>query len=273
MPIKKLINVVAALASSLHPRNGRAAARAIMTSDSVPKEIALDVTTDAGSFRVGGIAKGAGMIDPNMATMLSVVTTDLAVSKVDLKKCLKIAVAQSFNRITVDGDMSTNDTVILLSSGASNAAVNLDAFQEALNVVTLDLATKIVLDGEGVSRFIEVIVRGAKSLRDARMAAEAVAKSQLVKCAWAGGDPNWGRILDAVGYSGAAMDPDRADIDYDNVAAVRSGMAASTPIAKLRKVAAKKRFTVVIDLHLGNSEYSVLTTDLTEDYVKFNLGE
>jgi glutamate N-acetyltransferase/amino-acid N-acetyltransferase len=273
MPIKKLIDVVPALVSSLHPKNGRAAALAIMTSDSVPKEIALDVTTDAGSFRVGGIAKGAGMIDPNMATMLSVVTTDLAVSKADLKKCLKIAVAQSFNRITVDGDMSTNDTVILLSSGASNAAVDLDAFQEALNVVTLDLATKIVLDGEGVSRFIEVIVRGAKSLRDARMAAEAVAKSQLVKCAWAGGDPNWGRILDAVGYSGAAMDPDRADIDYDNIAAVRFGMAAATPVAKLQKVAAKKRFTVVIDLHLGNSGYSVLTTDLTEDYVKFNLGE
>lgn len=273
MPFSKIAAAVPDLIAGLNAKGSLAAARAIMTSDSVPKEIALEVTDGSSSFRVGGIAKGAGMIDPNMATMLCVVTTDAALSKADLKKCLRTAVSQSFNRITVDGDMSTNDTVILLSSGASDAVVDLDAFQAALNTVTLDLATKIVLDGEGVSRFVEVIVRGAKSITDARRAAEAVAKSQLVKCAWAGGDPNWGRILDAVGYSGAAMDPDTADIDYDNVPAVRAGMAAPTAFAKLQKVAAKKKFQVIIDLHVGTAEYSVLTTDLTEDYVKFNLGE
>jgi len=273
MPMEKITPRIPALVSGLSAKGSLSAARAIMTSDSVPKEIAVEVLTAGQSFRIGGIAKGAGMIDPNMATMLCVVTTDLALSKADLKRCLKLAVQQSFNRITIDGDMSTNDTVILLSSGRSTATVDLEAFQSALNLVTLDLATKIVLDGEGVSRSIEVIVRGAKSVADARAAAEAVAKSQLVKCAWAGGDPNWGRILDAVGYSGAKMDANCVDIDYDSVPAVRDGMAAATPFAKLQKVAAKKKFSVTVDLHVGAAEYSVLTTDLTEDYVKFNLGE
>lgn len=273
MPMEKILPRIPALVTALSPKGSLPAARAIMTSDSVPKEIAVEVGTGIDRFRIGGIAKGAGMIDPNMATMLCVVTTDLALTKADLKKSLKLAVQQSFNRITIDGDMSTNDTVILLSSGRSAAPVDLDAFQHALNLVTLDLATKIVLDGEGVSRFIEVVVRGAKSVSDARAAAEAVAKSQLVKCAWAGGDPNWGRILDAVGYSGARMNPDTVDIDYDVVPAVRGGMAAKTPFAKLQKVAAKKKFCVTVDLHMGTAEYSVLTTDLTEDYVKFNLGE
>jgi glutamate N-acetyltransferase/amino-acid N-acetyltransferase len=273
MPMEKLVARIPALVSALSPKGSLSAARAIMTSDSVPKEIAVEVGDGKTCFRIGGIAKGAGMIDPNMATMLCVVTTDLALPKATLKSALKLAVQQSFNRITIDGDMSTNDTVILLSSGQSPAPVDLDAFQQALNEVTLDLATKIVLDGEGVSRFIEVVVRGAKTTKDARAAAEVVAKSQLVKCAWAGGDPNWGRILDAVGYSGAKIDADLVDIDYDTVAAVRGGTAAKTPFAKLQKVAAKKKFCVTVDLHVGTAEYSVLTTDLTEDYVKFNLGE
>lgn len=277
MPMKAITRAIPELVSTLAPRASLAAAKAIMTSDSVPKEFAVEVIPGSGNrFRIGGIAKGAGMIDPNMATMLCVLTTDAMLPRTDLKKCLRIAVEQSFNRITVDGDMSTNDTVILIANGTASEAgtpADLPAFQDALNMVSLDLATKIVLDGEGVSKFIDVIVRGAASNRDARRAAEAVAKSQLVKCAWAGGDPNWGRILDAVGYSGAKMDPDTADIDYDNLAIVRKGMAAKTPNAHLLKVAAKKAFKVVIDLHIGEGKYSVLTTDLTEDYVRFNLGE
>ncbi len=272
MPIKKIRAAIPGLVGSLDGKSSSDVATAIMTSDSVPKERAVEVSVGKKTFRVGGLAKGAGMIDPNMATMLSVITTDAALTKAEAKRMLKLAVERSFNRITVDGDMSTNDTVILLCSGAAGR-VDLPAAQGALDAVALDLATKIVLDGEGVSRFVEVMVRGAKSGKDARRAAEAVANSQLVKCAWAGGDPNWGRILDAVGYSGAKFDPDLADIDYDQVAAVRGGMPAKTAPARLRKVAAKRNFVVTVDLHAGDGAYSVLTTDLTEEYVRFNLGE
>ncbi len=176
-----------------------------MTSDTFPKEIALAVKTKAGTFRLGGIAKGAGMIDPNMATMLCVITTDARLPQPALRKALRASVEVSFNRITVDGDMSTNDTVIALANGASGVTPPLADFQNALDKVTQELARMIVLDGEGVSKFVEVIVRGAASPKDARRAAEAVGNSTLTKCAWAGGDPNWGRIMDALGYSGAKM--------------------------------------------------------------------
>ncbi len=272
LPIEKITAGIFALAAKLDAKSSAAAARAIMTSDTVPKEAAREFVSEGRKFRVGGLAKGAGMIDPNMATMLCVITTDAGFAKVELQRMLRGAVERSFNRITIDGDMSTNDTVLLLSNGVRGRPVAAD-FQAALDAVTLELAHKIVLDGEGVSRFVEVEVRGAKSGWDARLAAEAVANSTLTKCAWAGGDPNWGRVLDAVGYSGAAVDPDAVSIDYDKVAAVRNGMPAKTSFAKLRAVAAKKAFTVTVDLRLGAGAHTVFTTDLTEAYVKFNLGE
>jgi len=273
LPIEKVRAAIPGLVARLDVRSSTAAAGAIMTSDSVAKEIAFEFENGDGRIRVGGIAKGAGMIDPNMATMLCVMTTDAALSKTEARRALKLAVERSFNRITVDGDMSTNDTVILLASGVAGAVRDFSAFQDALDAAALDLATKIVLDGEGVSRFIEVEVSGAASVKDARLAAEAVANSQLVKCAWAGGDPNWGRIMDAAGYSGAKLNPDRVDIDYDGVAAVRGGMPAPTLFARLQKVAARKKFKVSVNLNLGEKTYSVMTTDLTEAYVRFNLGE
>lgn len=272
LPIGKMVAKIPELVAKLDGKSSKAAAAAIMTSDTVQKEAAREFVSGGRKYRVGGIAKGAGMIDPNMATMLCVITTDAAFSKAELKQKLKLAVERSFNRITVDGDMSTNDTVILLASGVQGRPAD-DAFQAALDAVAHDLAMKIVLDGEGVSRFVEVEVRGAKSERDARLAAEAIANSTLTKCAWAGGDPNWGRILDAAGYSGAALDPDKVSIDYDRVAAVRNGMPAKTPFSKLQAVAAKKAFKVTVDLHLGKAGYTVYTTDLTEAYVNFNLGE
>ncbi len=272
LPIEKMTAKIPALAARLDAKSSTAAARAIMTSDTVPKEAAREFVSHGRKFRVGGLAKGAGMIDPNMATMLCVITTDAEIPKAGLRKMLKLAVERSFNRITIDGDMSTNDTVLLLASGVQGRPDAAD-FQAALDAVALDLAHKIVLDGEGVSRFIEVEIRGAKSAKDARLAAEAVANSTLTKCAWAGGDPNWGRILDAVGYSGAVMDPEETSIDYDRVPAVRNGMPAKTPFAKLQAVAAKKAFKVTVDLHVGAAAYTVFTTDLTEAYVKFNLGE
>jgi glutamate N-acetyltransferase/amino-acid N-acetyltransferase len=148
-----------------------------------------------------------------------------------------------------------------------------NTFQAALDHVTRELAYKIVLDGEGVTRFVEVVVRGAQSLADARRAAEAIANSNLVKCAWYGGDPNWGRIMDAVGYSGAKVREELVDIFYDGLAAVREGVAARTPVEALRKIAAEKRFTVTVDLNLGTADHIVYTTDLTADYVEFNKGE
>ena len=271
MPMDRVAQGIAALKPS---RNGSAAcAAAIMTSDTFAKEYAVEVKTSKGSFRVGGIAKGAGMIDPNMATMLCVVTTDAAIPQPTLRAELKRSVANSFNRITIDGDMSTNDTVILLANGLSACSPDISAFSQALDEVTRALARMIVSDGEGVSRFVEVEVTGAANDKEARTAAEAIANSTLVKCAWAGGDPNWGRILDAVGYCGVKVDDTTADIFYDKLASVKNGIAAKTPFEKLRAVAAKKSFKVTVDLKLGKGSYYVWTTDLTEEYVRLNLGE
>jgi glutamate N-acetyltransferase/amino-acid N-acetyltransferase len=271
MPMDRIQKGIAALMP--HRKGSSKAAAAIMTSDTFAKEFAVEVKTSSGSYRIGGIAKGAGMIDPNMATMLCVVTTDAALTQSVLRSELKRSVANSFNRITIDGDMSTNDTVILLCNGMSGLAPDLKGFSAALDEVTRTLARMIVSDGEGVSRFVEVEVRGASSEKEARTAAEAIANSTLVKCAWAGGDPNWGRILDAVGYCGVKMDESKADIFYDKLASVKDGIAAKTSFEKLRAIAAKKSFKVTVDLKLGKGSYYVWTTDLTEEYVRLNLGE
>lgn len=252
---------------------GAAAARAIMTSDTFSKEIAFEIRTEDGAFRIGGMAKGAGMIDPNMATMLCVITTDATVPRAALRQVLRESVEDSFNRITIDGDMSTNDTVILLANGRSGITPAPGVLRGALDGVTRALARMIVEDGEGVSRFVEVEVRRAASKGDARRAAEAIANSTLVKCAWAGGDPNWGRILDAVGYSGAKIDESATDIFYDALPVATGGVAAATPAKKLRQIAARKAFRVTVDLRIGAASHVVWTTDLTEEYVRLNLGE
>ena len=219
------------------------------------------------------MAKGAGMIDPNMATMLCVVTTDASVGAPALRAMLRDSVEDSFNRITIDGDMSTNDTVILLANGASRISPEPNLFRQALDTVTRALAHLIVEDGEGVSRFVEVEVRRAANKADAKRAAEAIANSTLVKCAWAGGDPNWGRILDAVGYSGVKMQESQADIFYDALPVAVDGVVAKTPVKKLRQIAARKAFRVTVDLKIGQASHVVWTTDLTEEYVRLNLGE
>lgn len=279
MPIKRIEEHIATLPKVLKKDGSTNAARAIMTSDTFPKEIAVEFKLGGKRVRIGGIAKGAGMIDPNMATMLCFLTTDAAIGKKELQNQLSIAVEQSFNRITVDGDMSTNDTAILLANGlAGNAPVRhgtpeAKLFQAALNYVTRALACMMVEDGEGVSKFVEVQVIGAATFQDARKAAEAVANSTLVKCAWFGGDPNWGRIMDAIGYSSARLREEMVDIFYDGVIAVKNGVASKTPFAKLKAIASGKRFKVTIDLHLGSAEYTVFTTDLTMRYVELNMGE
>lgn len=279
LPIAKLEKAITAAAGTLRRESSLRAARAIMTSDTFPKQAAVRLRIEGKTVRIGGIAKGAGMIDPNMATMLCFITTDAVIGKRELRETLAAAVEQSFNRITVDGDMSTNDTVLALANGrAGNAPIRLGSparkvFQAGLNDVTNRLARMIVEDGEGVTKFVEVQVKGAATYQDARGAAEAVAKSVLVKCAWFGGDPNWGRIMDAIGYSGARLREEMVDIYYDGVIAVKNGMKSKTPFSKLKRIAGNDRFTVTIDLHLGTADYTVYTTDLTTKYVEFNRGE
>lgn len=279
LPIEKMEPVIAAMPATLQKDGSLKAARAIMTSDTFPKEVAVELVIEGVTVRIGGIAKGAGMIDPNMATMLCFITTDAALGKREAQKALSIAVEQSFNRITIDGDMSTNDTVIMLANGLSVTPArklggqSLKAFQGGLNHVTRQLASMIVQDGEGVTKFVEICVKGAPTFQDARKVAEAVANSTLVKCAWFGGDPNWGRIMDAIGYSSARIREELVDIYYDGVIAVKNGMASQTPFEKLREIAAGEKFTLTIDLHLGSAEYFVFTTDLSTRYVELNMGE
>jgi glutamate N-acetyltransferase/amino-acid N-acetyltransferase len=273
-------------------------AEAIMTSDSRPKEIAVELKLGGKTARIGGVCKGAGMIQPGMspngtrpasgphATMLGFITTDAAIEPKALKKCLEMAVAQSFNRITVDGDMSTNDTVLALANGlAGNKKItraehtDLKNFQAALDFVCLELAKMIVRDGEGVSRFVTVRVRGAKNPGDAEAAARTVANSSLVKTSWFGGDPNWGRILDALGYSPALIQESKIDLGYSLPGekkitfALRKGAPTAVPFKQLVKLVAEKEFDLHIFLNLGRGEAVVYTCDLTEQYVEFNKGD
>ena len=272
LPIVKVEAGIKQCLGALSQSGGASAAQAIMTTDTFAKEAAVQFKARGKTFRIGGIAKGAGMIQPNMATMLSFITTDAAIPRTALRKALTRAVNQSFNRISVDGDTSTNDTVILLANGMAGAPP-LAKFQEALDCVCLELAKMIVRDGEGVSKFVTLDVRGAVSDRDAEVAARAVANSVLVKTSWCGGDPNWGRILDALGYSRARIREDLVDIAYNGVSAVRGGMAARTPLAKLKKIVAQPTFTIDIHLHLGRGHCVMHTCDLTEKYVELNKGE
>jgi glutamate N-acetyltransferase/amino-acid N-acetyltransferase len=244
----------------------------VSRTDTFAKEVTVKLTAGRRTIHISGIAKGAGMIHPKMATMLSFITTDAAVPRAALQRALRTAVNHSFNRVSVDGDTSTNDTVILLANGAAGA-VPMSEFQAGLNFVCLELAKMIVRDGEGISRLVTINVHGAATERDAETAARSVANSILVKTSWCGGDPNWGRIMDALGYSRAKVREELVDIAYDGVQAVRRGMPTRTPLAKLKIVVARPTFTIDIKLHLGRGHCTMHTCDLTEKYVELNKGE
>jgi glutamate N-acetyltransferase/amino-acid N-acetyltransferase len=255
------------------------AARAIMTSDTRPKEIAVQVKIGDVKVMIGAIAKGAGMINPHMATMLCFITTDAAISKAEIVAATKEAVDLSFNRITVDGDMSTNDTVIVMANGqAGNKTITRGGegsaeFREALIEVMLELAKRIVSDGERVTKLVEVQVRGAASNMDAERVARAVANSKLVKCSWNGNDPNWGRILHAVGYSGARVKEEMVNIHLNGVIVTQNGLSAGTDGEKLIAAVSGSEFTVGIDLNLGKGAFTIYTSDLSPEYVDFNRTE
>ncbi|HEX5398799.1 MAG TPA: bifunctional glutamate N-acetyltransferase/amino-acid acetyltransferase ArgJ [Verrucomicrobiae bacterium] len=294
------------------PAQAAEAAEAIMTSDTRPKQIAVEFKLGGKTVRIGGICKGAGMIQPGMsatgarpaalhATMLCFITTDAAIDAKALQAALREAVAQSFNRITVDGDMSTNDTVLVLANGlaenpllvaadvrrlkskeskvrASSPRL-LQAFQAALNHVCLELAKMIVRDGEGVHRVVTVCVNGAKTVQDADAAARAVANSALVKTSWHGGDPNWGRIIDAVGYSQATVEEEKIDIGYSVPGgkkilwSLKRGQPSKATFKQLCAAVAPKEFDLHINLNLGKASAVIYAADLTEEYVDFNKGD
>ena len=281
--------------------NGAHAAEAIMTSDTRPKQIALQFKLGAQTVRMGGICKGAGMIQPGMsatgedpapkplhATMLCFITTDAAVGTSALRAALSQAVAASFNRITVDGDMSTNDTVLVLANGlAGNPKSKVEdqrskdffLFQNALTYLCLELAKMIVRDGEGVSRFVTVRVSGARSFADADAAARAVANSALVKTSWHGGDPNWGRIMGALGYSKASVVETRIDVGYSAPGSrkilwsLKRGQPTKATFKQLCAVVAPPEFDLHINLNLGRAVALIYAADLTEEYVTFNKGD
>jgi glutamate N-acetyltransferase/amino-acid N-acetyltransferase len=291
--------VEAAVGLGSTERHAAHVAEAMMTSDTRPKQIAVEVRIGGKKVRVGGICKGAGMIQPGMsanskrpaarplhATMLCFVTTDALIEQKALQNALGEAVAHSFNRITVDGDMSTNDTVLVLANGlAKNSVIRSVSsgagkiFQAALNRVCLELAKMIVRDGEGVSRFVTVRVSGAKSFTDADAAARAVANSALVKTSWHGGDPNWGRIIDALGYSPATIVEEKVDTGYSPPGSgkilwsLKRGQPTSATFKQLCAAVAEKEFDLHINLNLGKANALMYAADLTEDYVEFNKGD
>ncbi len=291
------------------PEHADQAAEAIMTSDTRSKQVAVEFKLGNQTVRLGGMCKGAGMIQPGMsptgkrpaalplhATMLCFLTTDAAVEAAALQRALSEAVALSFNRITVDGDMSTNDTVLLLANGQAAGetggqkskvagkpltarSAEFQAFQHALNHVCLELAKMIVRDGEGVSRFVTVRLQGARTFAEADAAARAVANSALVKTSWHGGDPNWGRIIDALGYSSAQVVEERVDIGYSAPASkkvlwsLKRGQPTAASFRELCQAAAAKEFDLHINLNLGRAAALIYAADLTEAYVEFNKGD
>ncbi len=261
--------------------DGTAAAEAILTTDTGPKAGAVQVMIGQQVVTVGGMSKGAGMIHPQMATTITVLTTDAAVAPAVLQAALRRAADQSFNRITVDGDRSTNDTILLLANGEAGApeitgpGEALDALQAALNAVTVRLAKAVAQDGEGATKLIEITVEGAQTDEDAERAAFAVANSPLVKTAIHGAGANWGRIMAAVGYSGAEVQPDRVTVRIGPVVVVERGTMAGGPerLEQAGEHLMGQDVRVGVDLGLGRGIATVWTCDLSEEYVKENAGD
>jgi glutamate N-acetyltransferase / amino-acid N-acetyltransferase len=274
LPIEKIEAGVRQI--ELSREQGNAFAEAIMTTDTRPKRLALEFEIEGHTVRLGGVSKGVGMIYPNMATMLCYLTTDAAVDPVWLKQELHAAVAASFNMISVDGDTSTNDTCLLFANGlAGNTPLDAHhpearTFHEALLHITQYLAREMAWDGEGASKLMTVQVKHARDKGDAVKAARAVTRSPLWQCALAGGDPNWGRIVMALGNSGCALDDETYDIFIGDVQVVAQGMAADHDEELARSAMAEKQVTITINLHLGDGEATAWGCDLTHGYIEIN---
>lgn len=257
-------------ANSLSVDGGANAAYAIMTTDTRPKVYAMRNT----QYAIGGMAKGAGMIHPNMATMLSVITTDAKISPDLLDQALRAAVNQSFNRISIDGDMSTNDTLLVLANGASGYEIrntqHVAEFTDALTIVATDLAKQIVRDGEGATKFVEIVVSGARDDADAARVAKAIANSPLVKTALYGGDANWGRVVAAAGYSGVAVEAVKMKLWFGDVNVFANGTPTNYDEADSTRAIAGKDVFIRLDLGMGRASATVWTCDLSHEYVTIN---
>jgi len=273
LDIEKIRAALPAAIRALAPDQGAEAARAIMTTDPFPKEAAARISIAGREITIGGMAKGSGMIEPKLATMLAFITTDAAVPGPLLSKALREAVDDTFNAITVDGDSSTNDCVMLLANGAGNATVDESSyglFLQGLRAVCLRLALGIVRGGEGATKLVTVTVSGATSPAEARQAAKTIANSLLVKTAIHGGDPNWGRLIAAAGRAGVAFDPARAAVMIGTVVLFKDGRPYDEAAPQAANYLKNKELTVLVDLGVGSASSTVWTCDLSADYVRIN---
>lgn len=279
MPMEKLEEGIPRAADLLDREGGvdMTVARAMMTTDLRPKTIAVQMQSDAweGELRIGGSCKGSGMIAPNMATMLCFITTDAALPAGLLQEALSAAVARTFNRVTVDSDTSTNDTVAALAGGASGVEIAaegpaFDDFCQGLERVCRYLARELARDGEGATKLVEVVVKGARTERDAETIARSIADSPLVKTALYGNDPNWGRILAAAGKCGVAFDPERLRVAIGGIPVYVDGAGASFDAAAARETLAESEVRLVVDLRSGGEQATFWTCDFSYDYVKIN---
>jgi len=277
LPMPAIRKGIPVLMQQLRKSGHRDAARAIMTTDTTLKEIAVQTRIGKQLVTIGGMAKGSGMIHPDMATMLAYVTTDAAIQPKTLQASLQEAVNVSFNTISVDGETSTNDTVLCLANGlAQNPIIQSHSadhktFQHALNELCQTLAMKICQDGEGATKIVEILVQGAKNDHDAKLITKTIATSPLVKTALFGEDPNWGRFMVAIGRAGPAIQPEQIEISFDHVKMVKNGqeMIPSTE-RQVQRVMKKKSYTITIKVGKGKAAAKVWTTDFSYDYVKIN---
>jgi len=272
LPIEKMLASHQALIKNLSQNNGHSVAQAIMTTDTIPKEAAASFEYKGKVYSVAGIAKGSGMISPNMATLLAFIITDASISKSDMDIIFKRIIKKTFNSITIDGDMSTNDTAILLSPDSNEylPKESLGEFEPALEYVMSKLAELLVFDGEGATKSVRVNVINAKNNDEAELIAKAVSNSLLVKTAFFGNDPNWGRIACAAGYSGAEVYEEKLSIYINKTCLLLDGTPADIDYKELENTLKERNFSVTIDAGIGNGEASMLTTDLSYDYVKIN---
>ena len=272
LPIEKMLSSHQELVENLNQHEGHSVAQAIMTTDTIPKEAAASFEHNGKSYSVAGIAKGSGMISPNMATLLSFIITDASILKTDMDIIFKRIIKKTFNSITIDGDMSTNDTAILLSH-VSNEYLPKEAlgeFELSLEYVMSKLAELLIFDGEGATKSVRVNVINAGNNNEAELIARAVSNSLLVKTAFFGNDPNWGRIACAAGYSGAEVYEEKLSIYINKTALLINGTPIEIDYKELENALKERNFSVTIDVSLGNGEASMLTTDLSYDYVKIN---
>jgi glutamate N-acetyltransferase / amino-acid N-acetyltransferase len=279
LPMAKIKSGISKSAECLGDRNTHSIsiAKAIMTTDLVPKHVAVRTKIGGKEVTIGAIAKGSGMISPDMATMFCFITTDAAISLNTLRSCIKRSTESSFNQITVDGHMSTSDMVAILANGmaqnrniTSSTKSDLALFQKALDYVTLKMAKEIVKDGEGATKFVQIEIHEAKSVLDAKKIARTIAESPLVKTAINGEDPNWGRIVSAAGYAGVTLDESKLKLSVNKITIYKKGLPVTPAPKRLNSVMKKKEITIQLHLGMGNKSTTLWTCDLSKEYVSIN---